>query len=144
MLNLAAGAYTLTVTDAAGCSATASATLTQPSQIVATSAKTHLTCFGSGDGAIDLTVSGGAGSLTYAWSHGANTEDLTGLTAGTYTVTITDADGCSVTHSATVTEPAALTLTETHTYEDCFGDFSVGRLTCRFLAVQRPTAMRGP
>ena len=122
--NLAAGAYTLTVTDAVGCTATASATLTQPSQIVATSAKTNLTCFGSGDGAIDLSVSGGAGSYTYTWSHGPSSEDLTGLTAGTYTVTITDADGCSVTHSATLAEPAALALTETHTDEDCFGDFA--------------------
>lgn len=122
--NLAAGTYTLTVTDAAGCSATTSATLTQPTQIVATSAKTNLTCYASGDGAVDLSVSGGAGTYTYAWSNGATTEDLSGVDAGTYTVTITDADGCSVTHSASITEPAARTISETHTDEACFGDLA--------------------
>ena len=122
--NLAAGTYNLTVTDAAGCTSTVSATLTQPTQIVGSLATTDLTCFESGDGTIDLTVSGGAGNYTYVWNTGATTQDLMGLGAGTYSVDITDGDGCTVTHSATLTEPASLAISETHTDEDCFGDLA--------------------
>jgi hypothetical protein len=71
-------------------------------------------CYGGSDGAVALTVSGGVGSYTYDWSNdGAETpdndpQDLSGLTAGAYTVTVTDANGCTKTTSATVTQPTDL------------------------------------
>ena len=70
---------------------------------------TNVTCNGNSDGAIDLSVSGGSGSYSYAWSNGATGEDLTSLSAGTYSVTVTDNTcGNTATTSVTITEPAAL------------------------------------
>ena len=96
-----AGVYTATVTDANGCTATRTATITQPPAISGTTVVTNATC-GSNDGAIDLTVSGGAGGYTYSWNGGATTQDRTGLAAGTHTVVITDANSCTFTLTPTV------------------------------------------
>ena len=67
---------------------------------------TPVSCFGNSTGAITLAVSGGTGSKTYAWSNGAATQNLTNLTSGTYTVTVTDANGCTKISSHTITQPA--------------------------------------
>ncbi len=113
---LTAGTYSVTVTDANGCSTTASITLTEPallqsSGVAATYAcGTNVSCNGANDGSINLTATGGADcrAYTFNWSNGATTEDVSGLTAGTYSVTVTDANGCSTTSSFTLTEPALL------------------------------------
>ena len=104
---LAAGTYTVTVTDENGCTATCSATVEAAIPLTVSCAPTPVTCDDdsgpSNDGAVNLTVtSAGAGDLTYAWSNGATTEDISGLAAGTYTVTVTDANGCTASCSATV------------------------------------------
>ncbi|MEO6038332.1 MAG: SprB repeat-containing protein, partial [Saprospiraceae bacterium] len=70
---------------------------------------------------IDLTGSGGTRSYPYSWSNGATIADLTNLSAGTYTVTVTDAIGCSQTTSETVTAPAELFLQFTATPVSCAG-----------------------
>ncbi|MBY8963242.1 cadherin-like domain-containing protein, partial [Flavobacterium sp. D11R37] len=105
---LAAGTYTVTVTDANSCTATASATLTEPTTALSgTTVVTNIACNGGNTGAINLTPTGGTAPYTFDWGGGITTEDRTGLTAGTYSVTITDANGCTGTVSATVTEPTA-------------------------------------
>ena len=65
-------------------------------------------CYGSSDGSIDLSVYGGSGSYAYSWSNGSSSQDLSSLTAGTYTLTLTDNNwGCSETLSVHITEPAS-------------------------------------
>ena len=104
LTNLSAGTYTLTVSDALGCSSSGSATITEPTAMSATSTVTDATCNGNADGAISLTVSGGVGPYNYSWNQGATTANLTGITSGTYTCTITDANGCQLTVTETVSE----------------------------------------
>jgi hypothetical protein len=105
---LIAGIYSGTITDANGCTASASAPVTEPSAIGLTGANlTNVSCFGGNDGALDITIGGGTAPYTFSWSNGATTEDLTGLTAGTYTGSVTDANGCTFTGGAPITEPAA-------------------------------------
>lgn len=95
---LAAGTYTVTVTSSNGATATTSATVTEPNSLSASIAATNATA-GQSDGSLDLTVSGGTSAYTYAWSNGATSQDISGLTPGTYTVTVTDALGCTTTSS---------------------------------------------
>ncbi len=107
---LTAGTYSVTITDANLCTGTVNVTVTQPTSAVSgTTVVTNVACFGGNTGAINLTPTGGVGPYTFNWGGGVTTEDRTSLTAGTYSVTITDANSCTAIVSATVTEPAAIT-----------------------------------
>ncbi|MDP1622508.1 MAG: T9SS type A sorting domain-containing protein, partial [Bacteroidales bacterium] len=108
---LSAGTYTVTVTDANGCQKSDNWTVTEPSALSITGTPTHVLCNGGSTGSIDITVTGGTPDYTYAWTTGAGTEDIGGLTAGCYTVTVTDANQCTITGTWCITEPPALTLT---------------------------------
>ena len=70
----------------------------------------NISCNGLTDGSIDLTPAGGSGSYTYLWNTGATTEDLSGLSAGTYSVVLTDTWGCTDSSTFVITEPAALSI----------------------------------
>lgn len=123
LTNLSPGTYTLTVTDANGCSRSNSWSITQPLAIAVGQSITDVNCFGAANGAIDITVSGGIGPYTYAWSNGETTQDISGLSGGNYSVTITDANGCISIQNYTVGEPAAaLSVVGSVTDELCFGD----------------------
>jgi len=109
---LTAGTYDVTVTDANGCTATASATITEnPELVVSLNASTDVSCNGGNDGELDIDVAGGVAPYTYLWSNGATTQDVTGLAAGTYGVTVTDDLGCTATGSFTIGEPTLLVAT---------------------------------
>lgn len=109
---LTAGTYNVTVTDANNCTATAMAAVTGPASAlsVALDNKTDVACFGNATGIINVTVSGGSPAFTYSWSDGNTNEDRTGLTAGTYTLTVTDNNSCTTTLQVAITQPAALVL----------------------------------
>ncbi len=108
LIGIVAGNYTATVTDNNGCTSTTSATVNQPAaNMFSSTVVTDVDCFGDNTGAIDLTVNGGTMPLTYAWSNAAVTQDINNVSAGVYDVTITDANGCAITATATVAEPAS-------------------------------------
>jgi len=107
---LSAGSYTITATDNTGCSATASAVITQPSILgVSISGQTNVSCFGGTGSATASTATGGASPYTYLWNDGSSQTNLTatGLSAGSYTITTTDNNGCSATAGAVITQPAS-------------------------------------
>lgn len=104
--SLPAATYSYTITDANGCTFSDSSTIIEPSAISLSAVVTPETV--PGNGAIDLTVAGGTSGYTFNWSNGATTEDITGLTPGTYTVTVTDANGCTATLSDSVSTTVAI------------------------------------
>ncbi|MBF2709303.1 MBG domain-containing protein, partial [Flavobacterium soyangense] len=112
---LAAGSYAVTVTDANGCTATRNFTITQPSAIsTATGSQTNVSCNGGTNGSASVSPSGGTAGYTYTWSpSGGTAATATGLAAGSYTVTVTDANGCTATRNFTITQPSALSFTTT-------------------------------
>src|SRR5207249_9878007 len=100
-----------------------SVTIAQPAAALAVG-ETHVdvSCFGGATGSIDLTVTGGTAPYSYVWSNEAMRQDLSALAAGLYSVTVTDAKGCSATQSVTIGQPAAaLAVGETHVDVNCFG-----------------------
>ncbi|AKC20652.1 T9SS type A sorting domain-containing protein [Flavobacterium psychrophilum] len=107
---LAAGSYTVTVTDANGCTATRNYIVTQPSAIsTSTGSQTNVSCNGGTNGSASVTPSGGTPGYTYSWApSGGTAATATGLAAGSYTVTVTDANGCAMTKNFTITEPTAI------------------------------------
>ncbi|MCX6199691.1 MAG: T9SS type A sorting domain-containing protein [Bacteroidetes bacterium] len=118
---LGAGGYQVTITDANGCSGTATTSVTAPGGPSATQVTTDVTCNGAANGAVDVTTVGGTGNIVYQWNPSASTEDISALPGGNYTLTITDGNNCSFTISATVNEPAQLMLSETHNNVLCNG-----------------------
>lgn len=120
---LSGGLYYVVITDNNGCQTRDSVLINEPAPLVLTLNVTNISCFDANDGAIDLTVTGGtgAGTYTYAWSNGANTEDISGLGGATYVVTVTDGNGCTATASAMVVNPAALNSSAIVTDVTCNG-----------------------
>jgi hypothetical protein len=109
--NLTSGTYSVTVKDVGNCIKTASYNLSQPPPLILNVSITNASCFGVSNGAIDLTVTGGTSPYAYLWNSGATTQDRTGITAGTYSVTVSDAVTCKNTASYIVSQPPELNIT---------------------------------
>lgn len=125
---LSAGTYTVVVTDAYGCELEATAVVSGPAKAVSIKPNTVITavsCFEGNDGAINITPDGGTPPYTYVWSNGATTQDISNLEAGSYTVTVIDANNCEAESTFSVEQPtAALSITDTITNVLCNGDDS--------------------
>lgn len=119
--NLTAGNYTVTVTDQKGCTITATATVNQPEAIVLTANVVNVSCFGGTNGSITAQPGGGTGPYTFSWSSSENTVAITGKTAGDYTVTVEDANGCTISLANTITEPTELIIDVVSSSILCFG-----------------------
>ncbi len=104
------GTYSVAITDASGCTINMIFVVTSPLAIVATSVVSNAQCGSEGSYAIDLSVSGGKSPYSYSWSNGAATQNLSGLNSGTYSVLITDANGCHSSQQIVVT-PVSISWT---------------------------------
>lgn len=107
---LAAGNYEVTITDNNLCSSVVTVTLgnaNAPTVSAGSNMDTAIACYGDCDGVIDIDVAGGTGNIAYFWNDSSTTEDLSGLCAGSYAVTITDDANCITYFSASVTEPGS-------------------------------------
>lgn len=137
--NVAAGQYTVTVTDASGCTVAETFNLTQPSAIQTIGIPKNVTCFGGNDGLATVSASGGAGGFTYIWDDPAGTTQSVAddLPAGTYRVTVTDANGCTAVDSVVVGQPPLFTSVLLSQPVTCFG-FSNGSGTVTPLGGQAP------
>ena len=128
---LDATTYTVVVTDANGCTDNASVTLTQPPNLNAGASISSdyngqdISCFGASDGAATASATGGVLPYTYSWSNGQATQVATGLDATTYTVLVTDANGCTDDASVTLTQPAPVTAVA-----DAISDYNGWNISC--------------
>ena len=124
--NIPAGNYQVTVTDQFGCTGTGQYSVTQPSQLVLAIPTPHTdpSCHGGSDGTATEIASGGSGSYHYLWNTTPPqiTQQATGLSAGTYIVTVTDDSGCVATAPSTLTDPVGITFGQSSvTDARCFG-----------------------
>lgn len=136
---LPAGTYACIVTDANGCSTSVATTVTQPSTAVMVAATSNSTsCNGTSDGSVMATATGGTPGYWYMWMPtGDSTQSVNNLPAGTYVVTATDTNGCTVTDTVMVNQPAVLVANVTMINASCFG-------VCDAIGMSNPTGGTGP
>ncbi len=103
--NLSVGNYSAIVTDSKGCTSTASATISQPTILTASTVVNNVRCFNQTSGSAIVSATGGSSIYTYQWSNGQTGQMATGLSAGNYQVVATDSRGCSTTSSFVVSQP---------------------------------------
>jgi gliding motility-associated-like protein len=127
---LKAGTYTVTVTDANGCTANTSVTIAEPLALTVITTQTNALCNGGATGTATAVPAGGTGPYAYSWNTSPVQTGVTatGLAAGSYIVTVSDANGCLATGNVTITEPAPLELDATPAEAKC-PDSSDGSIT---------------
>lgn len=119
---LCANDYGLWVMDQDGCSNYDSIQLVEPPELLLTPSATDVSCNGGADGIVGVAVTGGTPPYTYAWSSGGTNATETGLTVGTYTVTVTDDNGCQELLDVTLVEPTPIVVNVTTTDPGCSGN----------------------
>ncbi len=119
--NLLAGTYTVTVSDNNNCQATNSVLISQPALALSVTTSTiAVSCNGGNNGGATANPIGGTAPYTYLWTPGNFTsQSIAGLTQGNYSVTVTDFNGCITTSSATISQPAVLSITSGSTNSNC-------------------------
>lgn len=118
--NIPANTYSCTVSDANGCSTTATINITQPPALQNTLSTTNVSCHTFTNGQASSNVSGGTPAYSFTWSPiNVNASSVSGLSAGNYTLTIKDSKGCKLAQTFTITEPPSLTYSIGHTDEFC-------------------------
>src|SRR5204863_247975 len=124
---LAAGTYTWIVKDANGCTMTGSETVSQPAAITATDSHVDVVCNGASSGSVTLNFSGGTGPFTVEFNgtggfvSQTSPKTYNGLAAGTYTWIVKDANGCTSSGSEVISQPTAITATDSHVDVLCNG-----------------------
>lgn len=128
LINGGAGSYNVTITDSKGCQGTTTVTVSEPSLLVAALTKSDyngfaISCRGGSSGTVQADGIGGTSPYAYTWSTGTTAQSISGLTAGDYTATVTDKNGCTSTSTATLTEPAAALTVQLKSKTDitCYG-----------------------
>jgi len=122
LTDLSAGTYLITVTDTSNCIETNSFVVTEPSSALSVSlSKMDVMCSGGLDGQIESMVQGGTQPYTYLWSNNENSENLIGISAGVYTLNVTDENGCSAFTGTQVLEPDLLVVNSVVTGPSCSG-----------------------
>jgi gliding motility-associated-like protein len=120
--SLITGTHGVLVSDANGCQDTMSFVITQPPVFSSTASQTNISCFGGNDGSASITASGGATPYSYQWSNSATTSSQSSLIAGTYSVTASDANGCTTIQNYTLSQPSApLSLASSFNNVSCNG-----------------------
>ncbi|HXC05706.1 MAG TPA: hypothetical protein VNZ86_13180, partial [Bacteroidia bacterium] len=118
--SLCAGSYSCTITDSRGCTTVQTFSITQPSALSITPVQTNISCNGICTGVTTANPSGGTGPYLYSWQGSASTtSSLSGLCAGNYTCTVTDAGGCIHTQTFALSQPPVLNSTGTSTNSNC-------------------------
>jgi hypothetical protein len=118
-----AGNYSVVVTDALGCSTTFFTTVQASFSYPTLSANIRdVSCFGFANGDVDVLAMGGVEPYSFVWSNGANTASNQNLVAGSYSVLVTDANGCSIDTTYTIAQPDSLVLSAVVTQQDCLGN----------------------
>lgn len=111
-MNLTTGTYIITVTDSIGCTASQSSVVTEPAALtIITDSVNSISCYSLTNAEIYISPGGGTSPYYYIWSSGQTTDDITNLPAGNYSVTCTDANGCTASEAFTITSPSQLTIT---------------------------------
>ncbi|GAB4287537.1 MAG: hypothetical protein Kow0068_13300 [Marinilabiliales bacterium] len=105
-----AGTYSVTVTDNNGCSGSSQVNVTESPAMTLVLTPTDLNCNGDLSGSITSSCTGGSAPFTYNWSNGSTNQDLNNIAAGTYTLTVTDGNGCTIVESTTVQEPTPVVV----------------------------------
>lgn len=120
---LIAGTYTVTVTDFNNCATTATASINEPSAALNATATTTSTTCGINNGTASAAATGGTAPYSYSWApSGGNVSNATGLSAGTYTINITDALSCAFSETVTISGSVGITSTITSTPINCYGE----------------------
>lgn len=121
--SLVAGSYSFVIRDASGCTTTVSETIVEPELLILSLQPTNISCNGAADGTITPTTTGGIAPYEYSLD-GTNFQSgsFNGQVAGTYTLTVRDANGCTESASVTLTEPLVLSASSTVTNVTCFGE----------------------
>ncbi len=121
---LSGGTYYIFVSDGGGCVATSTVQVIEPDQITINPTITDITCNGTCNGSISVTVSGGTSPYSYSWNNGNTSSQLSQLCAGEYILTVTDANNCTTYDTITLSAPPALNVTYDVTEGNCYEDGS--------------------